>query len=625
MKYIIDIESDGLLEEATKIHVASVYNLDDDSLVSYFGRKDITNFFSSLTEDDTIIGHNFIRFDARIIEKLCNIKLKPKIIDTLALSWYLYPNVKIHGLEAWGEILGVKKPEIKDWNSLSKEEYAFRCEQDVVINKLLWNRQFNHLLKLYESEQSANKLINYLMFKMNCARIQEENRWKLDIDLVNSEIIRLEELKLEKTSALKSVMPKVYTYKTVTKPTGLLKKDGKYSARGLQWLNLLKEHYLPDDYEGEIQILHKEEEPNPTSMVQIKQWLFDLGWKPETFAYRKNKETGEEKKIEQICNSDKELCPSIISMIDTVPELNHLNGLFTINNRLGILRGFLRDVSPDGFLQARIAGLTNTLRFKHKELVNLPKVKAPYAENIRACLTVPNDSYILCGSDVSSLEDSTKRHYLYKYDPEYVKSQMTEGFDAHLAIAELAGILTPQQVEEHKQGIKSYSAERQLAKAVNFAGVYGAGPAKIAQTAKISLSLAKKLHSAYWDLNWSVKTFAADCISKEVYGQMWAFNPISKLWYSLRAEKDIFSTINQSSGVYCFDSWLSHIIKYNDKYKMLGQFHDEGIWLLPNNEENINDFKNVLLESMEKVNTNLKLNVKLGISIDFGKNYKEIH
>lgn len=430
-----------------------------------------------------------------------------------------------------------------------KNEYtkliSHRCEQDVLINKLLWDKQLEYLNLIYDGNtKMINKLINYLMFKMYCALEQEKNKIKLDIDLVTSEINRLNTLKEEKVESLIKVMPKVITLKTINKPDSLYKKDGKLSIKGIQWNNLVEEYGIPDT-ESSIIIPYKEEEPNPNSNTQIKDWLYSLGWIPETFKEVVNKETKEVREVPQLVTDNKQLCPSVIKLIDVEPSISHLDGLFTINNRLGTLKGFLSSVDSEGYIIAGIAGFTNTLRFKHSILVNLPKPDAPYAEGIRAALTVPNSNYLLCGSDISGLEDTSKRNFLYQFDPEYVMSQMEEGFDPHLDIAQLAGILTPEQVLEHKAGIKSYKKERQLGKTSNFGATYGAGAAKIAKTAGISLELAKKLHKAYWDRNWSIKKVASLTEVRTINDQMWQLNPLNGLWYSLRYEKDRFSTLNQ--------------------------------------------------------------------------------
>ena len=56
-------------------------------------------------------------------------------------------------------------------------------------------------------------------------------------------------------------------------------------------------------------------------------------------------------------------------------------------------------------------------------------------------------------------------------------------------------------------------------------------------------------------------------------GKKWIFNPVSQFWYSLRAEKDRFSTLNQSTGVYCFDQWIKRVRKKGIIINL--QMHDE--------------------------------------------------
>jgi len=96
----------------------------------------------------------------------------------------------------------------------------------------------------------------------------------------------------------------------------------------------------------------------------------------------------------------------------------------------------------NGYVKAEIAGLTNTLRFKHKKpLVNLPGVDKPWGKEVRGCLVAP-EGYVLCGADMTSLEDTTKRHFIHPYDPEFVKEMSREDFDPHLKLAVMAGVIT---------------------------------------------------------------------------------------------------------------------------------------------------------------------------------------
>ena len=226
---------------------------------------------------------------------------------------------------------------------------------------------------------------------------------------------------------------------------------------------------------------------------------------------------------------------------------------------------------------------------------------------------------------MSSLEDSTKQHYMYFFDPEYVIQMRVPGFDPHLDIAVLAGMLTPEQVEQHKTKQVDYSEVRNKAKTVNFAGVYGAGPPKIAQSTGMPLEQAQKLHQTYWERNKAVKQVANACQVKttrldgEV--QMWLKNPVSNFWYSLRYEKDKFSTLNQGTGVYCFDLWVREVRKRG--IRIMLQYHDEIAFPLLEQDKDTVEMK--LKESIKAVNDSVRLNVPLDVSVDFGVNYAEIH
>jgi len=125
---VFDIETDGLLEEATKIHVLCWMDKGELNWTHDYDR--MRKFF---TEADTLVGHNIIRFDIPVVEKLLGIKVKAKLVDTLALSWYLNHDRPRHGLEGYGEDYGVPKPKIADWNNLTPEEYRHRYEEDLQL------------------------------------------------------------------------------------------------------------------------------------------------------------------------------------------------------------------------------------------------------------------------------------------------------------------------------------------------------------------------------------------------------------------------------------------------------------------------------------------------------------
>lgn len=93
------------------------------------------------------------------------------------------------------------------------------------------------------------------------------------------------------------------------------------------------------------------------------------------------------------------------------------------------------------------------------------------------------------------------------------------------------------------------------------------------------------------------------------------------MWYSLRHEKDRFSTLNQGTGAFCFDMWVGFIIK--ERPQLTAQFHDEVVLeIKPEEKDYVSDLLN---RSIIKVNNFLKLRRELDVGIDFGNNYGEIH
>jgi hypothetical protein len=52
------------------------------------------------------------------------------------------------------------------------------------------------------------------------------------------------------------------------------------------------------------------------------------------------------------------------------------------------------------------------------------------------------EGQVLCGADMVSLEDTTKRHYIQPMDPKYVEEMSKSDFDPHLTLSVMAGRIT---------------------------------------------------------------------------------------------------------------------------------------------------------------------------------------
>lgn len=447
--FAADIETTGLLDdmqqqENPKLHNLGLIEFGTKKEILYEGtqRKDIQAFFDS---GPTLVMHNGKLFDNEALIFLGYDTSKVKIIDTLPISWYIEPSRLKHGLAEWGEYFGVPKPVIEDWENQTQEEYNHRVMEDCKIQYKLWEYLVKKLQVLYGKEEgSYDKLVAYLMWKMDELVMQQRNRWKLDVPAAEALQKELEKAVEEKVEALIDVMPEVPTYAIKKRPKEPFKRNGELSVAGQKWKDLTESLSLPFEHKEDIKVVKEMNKGNPSSHVQMKAWLDSLGWEPETYKFVRE-DDGSTRQIPQINLKGGEICQSVKDLIPKCAGIEHIAGLGILNHRLSVVKGFLRD-AYNGELTARASGFTNTLRLTHKECVNLPSLRVKYGKELRGLL-VAREGKILLGSDLSSLEDRLKHHFQWKLDPEYVKSQMSKGFDPHTQIAMLAGLMTKDEQE----------------------------------------------------------------------------------------------------------------------------------------------------------------------------------
>lgn len=145
---VIDTEGNGLLDTITKFHCLSWRDANDRGTV--YGNGSIVEWLKGSEGKRILICHNMIDFDLRAFKLLLSYNWEGPVIDTLPLSWYLFPNELRHGLEEWGDTLGIPKVPIDDWENLPVESYGHRCEVDVDINWALWLKLKRKLQVLYD-------------------------------------------------------------------------------------------------------------------------------------------------------------------------------------------------------------------------------------------------------------------------------------------------------------------------------------------------------------------------------------------------------------------------------------------------------------------------------------------
>ena len=271
--FVFDIETIGFLP-AIRERLAEGSTPEDILHAFSFGYKnsstgkwtvDTTRDFKALQRllgnpENTIVGHNITLYDVPAL-KLLGLEVNCKIIDTLFLSWYLYPERTSHGLKSWGEFFDSEKVFIEDdyWDAEVKDEQFYadmkeRCEQDVRINIRLLLMQKDYLYNIYEQDEKLIQgLLNYLNLKGSVLSMQQDNPLLIDIPKVKNNLKELESLAAEKEQELNDILPKVPVKVKRTKPKNLYKKDGSLSAAGARWKKLTDGVGVDIEYDGKIE------------------------------------------------------------------------------------------------------------------------------------------------------------------------------------------------------------------------------------------------------------------------------------------------------------------------------------------------------------------------------------
>ena len=140
--YFADIETTGLLHqmieqgENAKLHNFCAMSVSGDKAwIFHTDTKEQRDTLQKFLDREIIlVMHNGIQFDKSALELFGYDVSKVSFVDTLPLSWHFCQNdMTRHGLEEYGVLAGVPKPEVSDWENLTQAEYDHRVKEDVKI------------------------------------------------------------------------------------------------------------------------------------------------------------------------------------------------------------------------------------------------------------------------------------------------------------------------------------------------------------------------------------------------------------------------------------------------------------------------------------------------------------
>lgn len=462
--YVADIETDGLLDELTKIHCLVLKDIETGQVYSCADHGDfipIEEGLRLMAASDVLVFHNGISFDIPAIRKLHpSWTPRGQVRDTLILGHLLYPKEVLEGidfplaekgrlpknligrqsLEAWGHRLGEYKGDYKGpWERWSATMQSY-CEQDVTVTCKLWRRQ--------QEEVSTG-------WGEACVRLEHDLSWILqrqerrgfafDIRAAQSLYGRLAARRSELEDELKLAFPP----KTVATPfTPKVNNKARGYVKGVA---TVKEKVVPF---------------NPGSRKQVADRLTKLGWKPTEFTK------------DGTPRLDDDLLAALpFAQAKTLAEY------FLVAKRLGQLgdgrEAWMRK-EKGGRVHGRvIQNGAVTGRMTHRVIANVPRVGTAYGKDMRALFTA-GPGHVLVGCDADALELRCLAGFMARYDGgAYIRTVLEgrkeEGTDMHTLNAQALG------------------CGRETAKTWFYAFIYGAGDVKLGSIVLGTTEVRQKL------------------------------------------------------------------------------------------------------------------------------------
>lgn len=418
---IFDLETDGLLDDVTKVHCIVTQDTETGDVRTYDPTQ-IDLALEVLENADRIGGHNVMAYDIPVLRKLYDFKYNGKMFDTLVASRLIWPNMKekdmlkrtvdnkligSHSLKAWGQRLKFHKGDYGEqdeaWDAYTQQMLDY-CVQDVALNVKLYELILSK--KYPEEPMRLEHEMNRLLIK------QQEEGFPFDVPKAQKLYTFLSARKqVIETDLINKLEPTIIVLKTKTKTIPF----------------------------------------NPASRQQIADRLQKLGWKPEEFT-----PSGEPKVDEKI-----------LAGID-LPEAALLTEFLMLNKRLGQLgngkQAWLK-LEKAGRIHGRVnhmGAVTSRCTHSDPNVAQVPSAGAAFGKECRELFHAPS-GYSLLGADASGLELRCLAHYMNRFDGGKYGKEILEG-DIHTANQEAAGLAT-----------------RPQAKTFIYGFLYGAGNEKIGQ------------------------------------------------------------------------------------------------------------------------------------------------
>ena len=568
---IFDIETDGLLNDVTKVHCIVTQCVRTGVQWKFFGQT-LQEGIQLLKESPEIGGHNVICYDLPVLEKLYGFKYEGEVFDTLVASRLIYPNMKekdllkrtvdnrligSHSLKAWGQRLNYNKGEYGEqedaWTEFNPEMLEY-CAQDVALN-----------VKLYELIQRKCYPVEPMRLEHDMAKLlfqQERVGFPFDVEAAQKLYTQLSARKQEiETELVTTLEPTIIELKTKTKTIPF----------------------------------------NPASRQQIADRLMKKGWTPKEFT-----PSGEPKVDEKI-----------LAGID-MPEARLLTEFLMLNKRLGQLgngkQAWLK-LEKKGRLHGRVnhmGAVTSRCTHSDPNIAQIPSGTAAFGKECRSLFKAPK-GFTLLGADASGLELRCLAHYMSRYDGGKYGKEILEG-DIHTANQEAAGLQT-----------------RPQAKTFIYGFLYGAGNEKIGEIIGKGAKEGGQIKKRFLARTPALKklTDAIKLRLEQQHGEKFIKGLDGRL-IPIRHPHAALNTLLQSAGAIVCKHWYRTIERMirdkgytSEEVSIVAFVHDEVQIIVKEGLED--DIGEITKEAIKETEQHYNFKCPLDSEFDVGRSWAETH
>jgi DNA polymerase-1 len=518
-----------------------------------------------LKKEDTLVMHNGISFDAPILNRLWNTKIRlSQCRDTLVLSRLMNPNRENgHSLAAWGNKLGYPKIDFSDYDGGLSDEMIQYCIRDVEVLERVYYALEDEKRNYGFSEQS-------ITLEHEVAAIvsrQERRGFRLDVPYAMVLVSSLRDKASTIEAEFQQLFPPIVTER-ISEKTGKRLKD-------------------------DVEVF------NPSSRQQISKRLISLGWKP-TKKTEKGSVIVDEKTLEEISTNARYATKPVLVSVAT-----KLQEYLLLSKRISQVQSWLDVVQEDGRVRGKVitnGAVTGRMTHHSPNMAQVPSSSSPYGEECRQCWTV-DEGYKLVGIDASGLELRMLAHYMK--DKDYVR-EVCEG-DIHTKNQVAAGLET-----------------RPQAKTFIYAFLYGAGPSKIGSIVGGGAKEGERLIDSFLDNTPALKALRAKVDGLAEKGHLPGLDG-RKLF--VRSAHAALNTLLQGAGAIVMKQALVILNEKIQKHKLNAHFvanvHDE--WQIEVREDEAELVGQLGVKAIQEAGEVLEMRCPLTGEYRVGNNWKETH